>query len=65
MLRAIGLNNQPVLKIDEIGDIVIDDDLPFELVANEALCAKKRPYAALSFSRICAHRPSAGEQDLS
>jgi len=62
VLRSVGLDNEPVLEIDEIGDIVIDDDLALKLIADEAFRAEDVPHLAFSFSRVGAHPFGASEE---
>ena len=64
MLRSIGLDNHPLLKIHEIGNIPVNHHLPFEFVTGKSLVAQDKPEFALGVGGIGAHPFSASEEFL-
>ena len=55
MLSTIRLNDQPLLQAREIDDVIIDDQLPFELVGLEALSTEDVPQPIFGFGGRDAH----------
>jgi hypothetical protein len=56
MLPAVRLDNQPLLQACEIDDVVIDDQLPLELVRLEPFGPKDLPQPIFRFGRRAPHR---------
>jgi hypothetical protein len=63
VLRAIGFDNQPVLEINKIDDVAIDDNLSSEFEAGQPLRPQYRPKAFFGFSWVDTHPFGARKED--
>ena len=62
MLGTVGLDNQPILEVDEIDDVPVELLLTLELEATQTLRSQYRPQPALRLGRMLAHPFGAFEQ---
>src|ERR1019366_2832390 len=57
VLRAVGLDDQPLLEADEIRDILPNRRLPAKLEPGKSAVAQNVPQSRLGLRRRLAHRP--------
>lgn len=61
MLRAIGFDDQPLIKIEEIYDVAVNDNLPPEFETSHSFGPQNFPKTLFSFCRVETHPFCAGE----
>ena len=62
VLRAISLNNQTVIEVDEVDNVAVNDDLPFEFIADQSFGLQYHPKTLFGLCRVETHPFGAGEQ---